>query len=132
MLLLFDCGGSNSAGKYLFKHGLQEVANNTGMKIQVAHYPSYCSKYNLIERRFFPHLSRACTGLLFDSLQTVVDLMRKASTSTGLRTTVNIICRVHETGKAATAEMKTRIRATIHFADCLPNWNYTVLPQIGQ
>ena len=132
MLLLFDCGGSNSAGKYLFKHGLQEVANNTGMKIQVAHYPSYCSKYNLIERRFFPHLSRACTGLLFDSLQTVVDLMRKASTSTGLRTTVNIIRRVYETGKAATEEMKKRIRATIHFADCLPNWNYTVLPQIEQ
>lgn len=132
MLLLFDCGGSNAASKYLFKHGLQKVANTTGMTIEVAHYPSYCSKYNLIERRFFPHLSRACTGLLFDGLETVVDLMRKATTSTGLRTTVNVIRRLYETGKAATEEMKNHIRSTIQFADSLPNWNYTVLPQPGQ
>ena len=66
LLLLFDCGGSNAASKFIFKHDLQEVANSIGMSIQVAHYPSYCSKYNLIERRFFPHLSRACTGMLFD------------------------------------------------------------------
>ena len=132
MLLLFDCGGSNAASKYLFKHGLQEVANNTGMTIEVAHYPSYCSKYNPIERRFFPHLSRACTGLLFDCLETVVDLMRKATTSTGLRTTVNVIRRLYETGKAATEQMKHHIRSTIQFADSLPNWNYTVLPHTRQ
>ena len=132
MLLLFDCGGSNSASKYLFKHGLQEVANNTGMKIEVAHYPSYCSKYNPIERRFFPHLSRVCTGLLFDGLETVVNLMRKATTSTGLRTTVNVIRRLYETGQAATEQMKHHIRSTFQFADSLPNWNYTVLPQTRQ
>ncbi len=35
------------------------------------HYPSYCSKYNPIERRFFPHVGRACQGVLFDTLDTV-------------------------------------------------------------
>ena len=120
MLLLFDCVCSNSAIKYLFKHGLQEVANNTGMKIEVAHDPSYCSKYNPIERRFFSHLSRACTGLLFDCLETLVKLMRKARTSTGLRTTVNVIRRFYETGKAATEEMKNYIRSTIQGSSSVP------------
>ena len=131
MLLLCDGGGSNSASKYIFKHDLQAVANRIGMSIQVAHYPSYCSKYNPIERRLFPHLSRACTGMLFDTLKTVVDLMRRASTSTGLRTTVNVIRRVYETGRNASDEMKDTIRSTINFADVLPKWNYTIKPQIG-
>ncbi len=67
ILMLVDCGGSNAASKYIFKHDLQTVVNAIGVEVRVAHYPSYCSKYNLIERRFFPHVSRACTGMLFDS-----------------------------------------------------------------
>ena len=131
MLLLLDCGGSNAAHTYIFKHDLQAVADSTDMKIQVAHYPSYCSKYNLIERRFFPHLSRVCTGMLFDTLETVTSLMRKASTSTGLRTTVNVIRRLYETGRNATDQIKEQIRATVEFPEMLPKWNYTISPQIG-
>lgn len=130
MLLLFDGGGSNSARKYLFKHDLQAVANHTNMTIRVAHYPSYCSKYNPIERRFFSHLSRVCTGMLFDTLEHVVQLMRKATTRTGLRTTVNVIKRTYETGRKATDTMKEAIRSTVQFAELLPKWNYTITPQI--
>lgn len=132
ILLLVDGGGSNSATKYIFKHDLQQVVNTIGVEIRVAHYPSYCSKYNLIERRFFPHVSRACTGLLFDTLGRVVELMRKATTSTGLKTTVNVIKRIYETGRNATEAMKEKIRATVQFHDLLPKWNYTLTPQIGQ
>lgn len=131
MLLLLDCGGSNSARKHIFKHDLQAVANSLGMTIRVAHYPSYCSKYNPIERRFFPHVSRVCTGMLFDTLATVVDLMRKASTSTGLKTTVNVIRRAYETGRKATQAMKQHLQATIDFDTFLPKWNYTLTPQTG-
>ena len=132
ILLLADCGGSNSATKYMFKHDLQAVVNAIGVEVRVAHYPSYCSKYNLIERRFFPHVSRVCTGMLFDTLDRVVALMRKATTSTGLKTTVNVIRRVYETGRNATDAMKEMIRSTVHFHQLLPKWNYTITPQIGQ
>jgi len=129
ILLLLDCGGSNSANKYIFKHDLQDVANSIGVEIRVAHYPSYCSKYNLIERRFFPHVSRACTGMLFDTLETAVALMRKAATSTGLKTTVNVIRRLYETGRRATSAMKASIRSKIEFDHTLPKWNYTLIPE---
>lgn len=132
ILLLVDCGGSNSASKYLFKHDLQSVVNQIGIEIRVAHYPSYCSKYNPIERRFFPHVARACAGMLFDTLEHVVDLMRKASTSTGLRTTVNVIKRIYETGRGATEHMKNEIKKTFQFHKLLPKWNYTASPQIRQ
>lgn len=129
ILLLVDCGGSNSANKYVFKQDLQELANSIGIAIRVAHYPSYCSKYNLIERRFFPHVSRTCTGMLFDTLQTAVDLMRKTCTRIGLKTTVNVIRRIYETGRRITEEMKDYLRSTIDFDTLLPKWNYTAIPQ---
>ena len=132
ILMLLDCGGSNSAAKYIFKHDLQAVVNAIGLEIRVAHYPSYCSKFNPIERRFFPHISRACTGMLFDTLQRAVELMRKATTATGLKTTVNVIKRIYETGRNATDAMKETIRKTIQFHDLLPKWNYTITPQFGQ
>ncbi len=54
LLLLLDCGGSNAASKFLFKHGLQSMGDHIGLTIQAAHSPSECSKYNPIERRFVP------------------------------------------------------------------------------
>jgi len=131
ILLLMDGGGSNSASKYIFKHDLQAVVDAIGIPIRVAHYPSYCSKYNPIERRFFPHITRACTGMLFDALETAVNLMRKATTSTGLKTTVHVMKRLYEAGRNATQAMKDVIRSTISFDKLLPKWNYTLTPQTG-
>ena len=127
ILWLCDCGGSNAANQYLFKHDLQLLVDQIGVEIRVAHYPSYCSKYNLIERRLFPHITRACQGLLFDTLDTVVALMRKASTRTGLRTTVHVMRRHYETGRKATEHMKQNLQ--IVFDNLLPKWNYRALPQ---
>jgi len=126
MLLLCDCGGSNSANHHLFKQDLQALVNDLGLEIRVAHYPSYCSKYNPIERRFFPHVGRACQGMLFDTLDTVVRLMRRASTSTGLKTTVNVIRRTYELARKVATDFKTTM--PILFDELLPNWNYRAIP----
>lgn len=127
ILWLCDGGGSNSATHYLFKSDLQDLVDDLGIAIRVAHYPSYCSKYNPIERRLFPHITRACQGVLFDTLETVVSLMRKASTRTGLRTTVNVIRRVYEIGLKAADDFKETMRAA--FDKKIPKWNYRVVPQ---
>ena len=122
-----DCGGSNAANTSIFKHDLPRLADQIGVEIRVAHSPSYCSKYKVSEHRLFPHITRACQGMLFDTLDTVVTLMRKASTSTGLRTTVNVIRRFYETGRNATAPMKQNLK--IVFDNLLPKWNYRAIPQ---
>jgi len=130
ILLTCDCGGSNSSRKYIFKHDLQQVADRIGIEIRIAHYPAYCSKYNPIERRFFPHVGRACSGMLFDTVGTVVALMRRACTATGLTTTVNVIRRAYETGRNATETMKQNLK--IVYDEILPNWNYRAMPQMQQ
>jgi hypothetical protein len=126
ILLTCDCGGSNAAATYLFRCDLQRLSEKIGLPIRVAHFPSYCSKYNPIERRFFPHVGRACEGQLFTSLARVVELMRRAATRTGLRTTVQVIEKIYQTGRKATAEMKESLR--IVYDDLLPKWNYIASP----
>ncbi len=128
ILLTCDGGGSNSANKYIFKHDLERLSRSIGLEIRIAHYTPYCSKYNRIERRFFPHVGRACAGMLFDCLNTVISLMRGTRTRTGLRTTVNVIEKTYEIGRNATAEMKANLKLT--YDKLLPKWNYIASPNM--
>jgi hypothetical protein len=130
LLLLCDGGGSNSARSYLFKAALQDLAVELGIDIRVAHYPPYTSKYNPIEHRLFPHLSRATRGVIFDSVNVVKELMATATTATGLEVFTTVIDKVYETGKKATDELKASIQ--IVFDEVLPNWNYKALANPSQ
>ena len=129
ILLLCDGGGSNSCRKHVFKQDLQALVNELGIAMRVAHYPAYCSKFNPIERRLFCHVTRACQGVLFDSLQTVIALMRKTSTQTGLSVTVRVIDKVYEAGRKVADTFKKNM--PIVFDTFLPKWNYRVVPQPG-
>jgi Rhodopirellula transposase DDE domain len=126
LLVLCDGGGSNSASRYVFKEQLQKLANRLGVEIRIAHYPPYCSKYNPIEHRLFPHLSRACQGVIFESVELVKELMGKAKTSTGLQVTVDILDKVYQTGRKYAEGFKENMR--IVFDEILPKWNYRAVP----
>ena len=127
LLLLCDGGGSNGSRTHIFKQDLQQMVNELGVSVRVAHYPAYCSKYNPIERRLFSHVTRACQGILFDTLATVRSLMEKTSTKTGLSATVRVIEKIYETGRKASEAFKKNM--PIVFDDILPKWNYRVVPQ---
>ena len=127
ILVLCDGGGSNSSMTYVFKREIQKVANKIGIKIRIAHYLPYCSKYNPIEHKMFCHVTRACKGVIFKSIKTVKSLIEKTSTIKGLKVTTNIIDKVYETGKKVTKEFKENTK--IIFENYLPSWNYWAVPQ---
>ena len=127
ILLLCDGGGSNSSRHHIFKSDLQSLVNEIGIEIRIAHYPPYCSKYNPIEHRLFPHVSRACQGVIFKSVQLVQKLMARTQTNQGLNVTVNILDKVYETGRKASKDFLSNI--PILFDDSLPRWNYRAVPQ---
>jgi len=124
--LLCDGGGSNSADKYLFKEDLQKLADRLGREIRMAHYPPYCSKYNPIERRLFPHVTRACQGVIFDSVATVKRLLEKTRTATGLGVVVEVVEKVYQTGRKYAEGFKKEMK--IVFDEYLPKWNYRAIP----
>ena len=127
LLILCDGGGSNSASRYVFKEELQKLADRLGLEIRVAHYPPYCSKYNPIEHRLFPHVTRACRGVIFRALETVRYYMSKAETGKGLTVRVGILEKVYQTGRKCAAGFKVSMK--IVFDEILPKWNYAAVPQ---
>jgi hypothetical protein len=110
----------------LFKAELEQLAQEIGIEIRVAHYSPYTSKYNPIEHRLFPHLTRACQGVVFSRVELVKDLMSKATTKAGLEVDVTILDKVYETGRKVCAEFKEQMR--VIFDEVLPQWNYKVMP----
>ncbi len=129
ILVLCDGGGSNSSRHYIFKQDLQALVDEIGIEIRVAHYPPYTSKYNPIEHRLFPHVTRACQGVVFKSIELVKELMEKTHTRQGLKATVQIVDKVYQTRRKAAKDFKETMR--IVFDKFLPQWNYTAVPNAG-
>jgi hypothetical protein len=127
MLLLCDGGGSNSARRLLFKEQLERVADLIDMIIRVAHYPPGCSKYNPIEHRLFPHVTRKLQGLFLKSMEMVRDMSRRARTASGLRVFARTLRGVYEIGHRATVTSLEQLHLLLD--PVLSRWNYTVLPQ---
>jgi len=126
ILMLCDGGGSNASNRHVFKYHLEQLADRIGLEIRVAHYPPYCSKYNPIEHRFFPHVTRACQGLLLTSLEVVCRAMERASTKTGLTTTIHVLNGDYPIGEKAPKNYKKI--TTILYDQELPAWNYRAVP----
>jgi Rhodopirellula transposase DDE domain len=111
----------------LFKEDLQGLANRLGLEIRVAHYPPYCSKHNPIEHRVFPHITRACQGVIFHTVDIAQHFIEQAHTATGLQVTVRLLDTVYHTGRKCAADFKQKMK--IVFDDYLPKWNYRAVPE---
>lgn len=97
------------------------------MNILVAHYPAYCSKWNPIEHKLFPHLHRAWQGAVFQDIQLVKELALETSTKTGLNVEVRINNKTYETGRKASDDFIENLDKLILFDEHIPKWNYLFL-----
>lgn len=125
-LILADGGGSNSSRHHVFKESLQKLANDIGIELRIAHYPPYTSKWNPIEHRVFPHITRALSGAVLLSLALLKDLVKSAKTETGLKVFVRVSKKIYEKGKKAADDFYDN--AKIKFDRVLGLWNYVVSP----
>jgi hypothetical protein len=103
------------------------VADRTDLSIRVAHYPSGCSKYNPIEHRLFPHVTRKLQGLFLKSIDMFRDLARRAMTAGGLRVFARTLRGRYETGRQAMVDSIDELH--VLFRPQLPKWNYYVFPK---
>ncbi len=126
ILMLVDGGGSNSSRHYLFKEDLQRLVDTIGIEIRVAHYPPYTSKWNPVEHRVFPHVTRSMQGVILTSHELVKELIEKTTTTTGLIVRASILDKVYEIGRKVADGFKESMR--IVFDDHLGKWNYVAKP----
>ena len=79
-----DSGGSNSSRSRLWKVELQQWADETGLIVEVCHYPPGTSKWNKIEHRLFCHITQNWRGTPLETLEVVVESIGATTTKAGL------------------------------------------------
>lgn len=127
ILLLMDGGGANSSRSHAFKNELIKLATRIDRTIQVAHYPPYCSKWNPIEHRLFPAVTKCIQGVALESADTMGHYINeRARTTTGLITRAYVFNKVFSRANSCAAP----VPETFPFVreKVLPQWNYTCFP----
>jgi transposase len=130
VLITADCGGSNSYRCRLWKAELQKLADETGLRIRVAHYPPGTSKWNKIEHRLFSAITVNWRGRPLVSHQTVVDLIGNTTTREGLKVHAYLDEKRYQPGREVSdAEMESlRIKRDAFHGE----WNYSISSRRAQ
>jgi transposase len=127
LLIMADAGGSNASRSRLWKAGLQRLANLTGLDLHMSHFPPGTSKWNKIEHRMFSFITQNWRARPLVSYQTIIDLIAKTRTTTGLKIKAKLTQRTYPTGvEISAAEMA---KLNLKPDDFHGDWNYSLLPQ---
>jgi transposase len=127
LLITADGGGSNSSRGKLWKYELQKFANETGLHIEVSHFPPGTSKWNKIEHRLFSYISKKWRGRPLVSYQVIVSLIANTTTTKGLKVACEIDDKRYETGIEITDEQWAELN--IYQNEFHGEWNYKILPE---
>ena len=127
-MITADGGGSNSATGRLWKMELQSLANETGLEINVCHYPPGTSKWNKIEHRLFSFITKNWRGKPLVSLETIVNLIANTTTETGLKVKAMKDTNIYQKGiKISDEEME---KINLKRDDFRGKWNYKIFKQM--
>jgi len=127
VLITADGGGSNGYRLRLWKVELQRLADQTGLAIQVCHFPPGTSKWNRVEHRLFSFITSNWRGEPLRDYETIVALIACTTTAQGLRVTCRLDRRKYPAGRKISDEEMAAIKITaLRFHG---EWNYTIHPR---
>ncbi len=127
LLITADSGGSNSPRTRLWLWELQQFADETGLILELCHYPPATSKWNKIEHRLFCHITRNWQGVPLETLEIVVNLIGSTKTKQGLEVHAWLDGQKYEKGrKISNAQLaEIHIKRNKFHGD----WNYEIHPR---
>ena len=127
LMITADGGGSNGSRLRLWKWSLQQLADETGLIIEVCHYPPGTSKWNKIEHRMFCFITQNWRAMPLVSLYVAIALIANTTTKKGLSISCELDRNTYPKGiKVSDAEMASLniTRDAFH-----PEWNYKISPR---
>jgi Rhodopirellula transposase DDE domain len=128
LLVTADSGGSNGSRCRLWKVELQKLADETGLIIEVNHYPPGTSKWNKIEHRLFCHITRNWQGTPLETLAIVVQSIGATTTEAGLEVHAWLDEGVYEKGRKVSDEELAECNIKRHGYH--GEWNYEIRPRV--
>jgi hypothetical protein len=127
LLILADCGGSNSYRTRLWKDRLQNAfCSRFKLFVKVCHYPPGASKWNPIEHKMFSFISNNWAGRPLANYETALKFIRTTKTTAGLRIRATLNTKKYERGIKVSDKQMQNInlkRYTLR-----PEWNYSISP----
>jgi len=126
LLITADAGGSNGPRLRLWKVELQKLADETGLRIAVCHFPPGTSKWNKIEHRLFSFISQNWRGKPLLSFEVIVNLIAATTTTKGLKVQAELDSGTYPAGTTIDdSELaRVRLRRDAFHGD----WNYEIHP----
>jgi hypothetical protein len=126
LLICADGGGSNGSRVRLWKTELASFAAETGLSIDICHFPPGTSKWNKIEHRLFSVITMNWRGRPLTSHEVVVDLIGATTTTKGLRVHAELDGGLYPTKLKVSDEELAAVPIVRH--DFHGEWNYTITP----
>ncbi len=124
LIITADGGGSNGHRVRLWKLELSRLAQETGLDIQVHHFPPGTSKWNKIEHRLFSFITMNWRGRSLISHEVIVSLIAGTKTRSGLAVRAELDSAEYPKGQVVSDEdfAAIKIERNAFHGD----WNYCI------
>jgi hypothetical protein len=127
LLINLDNGPENNSRRTQFIQRLVQFVDKTGLRVDLAYYPPYHSKYNPIER-CWGVLEQHWNGSLLDELQVALDFI-ESMTWRGIHPVVTAVTRRYQSGVTLTKEAMAALEQRLSRDPLLSKWFLSILPQ---
>jgi hypothetical protein len=126
LVVELDNGPENHSRRTQFLKRIVDFAYKTGLRIRLAYYPPYHSKYNPVERSF-GCLENHWNGGLLDSVQAVLGFAQ-SMTWKGRHPIVTLITKTYETGVSLTQSAMKRVESFVKRLEGLEKFFVDIAP----
>jgi hypothetical protein len=129
LLIDLDNGPEIASSRTQFMKRLVAFSDRHQLTLELAYYPPYHSKYNLIER-CWGILENHWNGGLLTSIATTLE-WAKTMTWRGVTPIVHLLDRVYQTGVRLSARAFRPIASRLERSESLPKWSLVIHPEPG-
>ena len=126
LVINLDNGPENHSRRTQFMQRMVDFVQHYRLKVRLAYYPPYHSKYNPIER-CWGILETHWNGALLDSVETVLAYAR-TMTWKGLHPTVNLVTKAYHSGVKLTKEAMNKLEKQLQRLPGLEKWFVDIHP----
>jgi transposase len=132
LVINLDNGPENHSRRTQFMRRMVDFAQQYGLRVRLAYYPPYHSKYNAIER-CWGILENHWNGSLLDTLDTVIQFAR-TMTWKGNHPVVELVTTPYATGVRLTKDAMEALESQITRLPDLEKWFVDIIPAppVGQ
>jgi transposase len=126
LVINLDNGPENHSRRTQFMSRLVAFVQQHGIRVRLAYYPPYHSKYNPIER-CWGILEHHWNGALLDTIETVLQFAR-TMTWKGIHPFVELVNTTYHSGVKLSKEAMQVVESQLSRADTLGKWLVDIVP----